>query len=74
LYAEENPTMIDPYTTWISGCEHKDALLREAEIAQIVADLPAQPSALRLTLSRWLYALATRLEPSAVAFRQARRA
>jgi hypothetical protein len=56
--------LIDPYTTWVIGHEHRDDLLREAQAAQVAASMPHQPSALRMRLSAWLYALAARLEPS----------
>jgi hypothetical protein len=56
--------LIDPYTTWVIGHEHRNDLLREAQAAQVAASLPKQPSALRMHLSSWLRSLAYRLEPS----------
>ena len=56
--------LLDPYTTWVIGHEHQDELLREAQAAQVVANLPKQPLGLRMRVSGWLLSLADRLEPS----------
>jgi hypothetical protein len=66
--------LIDPYTTWVIGHEHRNDLLREAQAAQLAAALPQQPSALRIRVSGWLRALAYRLEPSGEPLGHARQA
>jgi hypothetical protein len=66
--------LIDPYTTWVIGHEHRNDLLREAQVAQVIADLPKQPFALRMRVSGWLRSLANRLEPSAEPLTHARQA
>jgi hypothetical protein len=66
--------LIDPYTTWVIGHEHRDELLREALAAQVASGVPRQPSALRIRLSGWLRALAYRLEPSSEPLARAQQA
>jgi hypothetical protein len=66
--------LLDPYSTWVIGHEHRDELLHEAQAAQLASALPELPSALRMRVSGWLHSLAYRLEPSSSPLPRARHA
>ena len=55
--------MLDYQSIYEVGMARRDDMLREAAADMRAAEVPSSPSALRGAVSRWLYALAERLEP-----------
>lgn len=56
--------MIDDYSLWAIAKSRHAEDLRAAEARRRADELPAQPSILRASISRWLHALANRIEPN----------
>jgi len=54
--------MLDYQTIYEVGMARRDDMLREAAALRRASQVPSGPSALRAMLSRWLYALANKLE------------
>jgi len=53
----------DPHIFWAIGVYSREEMLRAAAAERLAAQLPHQPSALRLRAARWLHALADQLAP-----------
>jgi len=55
--------MLDYQSIYEVGMARRDDMLRQAAADLRASEVPSGPSAVRSAASRWLYALAERLEP-----------
>jgi hypothetical protein len=55
---------VDVFSNWEICAYMREEWLRSAQADRLADELPRHPSAMRMRVSRWLYSLANRLEPS----------